>query len=444
MSTDFPYCIVPPEQHYDSCQELLHDILFFEERRAGDRAKYPSLLPPSIKFELVKNASGKGFYLFPATVDYGVLYRGQTEYFNKCLPTLYRSNPTPDEVFMAHVRIAEFRLLLEQYEITKRFEDSHYNLDYIGLAQHYGLDTDALDFTSDIRVALFFAMCDYNPKENIYTPKTENKNYIGYLYAVIPLVQVVMASDPMAIFSDRIHVIGLQPFLRPGRQKGYSFHVGQEGLSQGYLYSFSYTKEDSLKIFDYYDGGKHLWCEDEIAEYAKMIKSTHQFTDKAVSYAVRMFDKKSSVRQARKHIESLGYRLVSYKKQPWSHAGNKISEAEWKNFQSQVFSLPLYSSQRKTNNYRSTKNVGLELSLNYIFGSVDSPQGYDSGLSCRIINEGTVMMGADIAHSPLEPSSVDGKLHAQWKENNIVMPTERSFVLPEDLRPRLVRRKLLF
>ena len=63
-------------------------------------------------------------------------------------------------LFVERVRIAEFRLFLEQFEVTQRFEQNHFLVDYVGLAQHYGLKTDVLDVTNNIDVAMFFAMCD--------------------------------------------------------------------------------------------------------------------------------------------------------------------------------------------------------------------------------------------------------------------------------------------
>lgn len=37
-----------------------------------------------------------------------------------------------------------------------------------GLAQHYGLRTEILDLTSNLDVAIFFAICKYNSKTDIY------------------------------------------------------------------------------------------------------------------------------------------------------------------------------------------------------------------------------------------------------------------------------------
>lgn len=71
------------------------------------------------------------------------------------MPTLYRDGLTEDEIFVGHVRIAEFRLFLEQFEVPRHFEECGYVVDYVGLAQHYGLKTNVLDVISDIDISMF-------------------------------------------------------------------------------------------------------------------------------------------------------------------------------------------------------------------------------------------------------------------------------------------------
>lgn len=94
------------------------------------------------------------------------------------------------------MRIVEFELMLKQYPSVQFFEQERFEVDYVGLAQHYGLNTSVLDLTSDINTALFFAMCDYNRVEDCYHPKHEDKAYIGYVYAY-PVIGEVMTYQGM-------------------------------------------------------------------------------------------------------------------------------------------------------------------------------------------------------------------------------------------------------
>lgn len=150
-----PICVVPPERHYDSCKELKDDLVWYEKSRAYFYKHHPEFIPQEGQFEQVKLAGKKGFILLPTSLDYGVLYRGQGKYHGTCLPSLYRQELTEEEIFVEHVRIAEFRLFLEQFDITRHFQECGYVVDYIGLAQHYGLKTDVLDVTSDIDISMF-------------------------------------------------------------------------------------------------------------------------------------------------------------------------------------------------------------------------------------------------------------------------------------------------
>lgn len=179
-----PICVVPPERHYDSCKELKDDLVWYEKSRAYFYKHHPEFIPQKGQFEQVKLAGKKGFILLPTSLDYGVLYRGQGKYHGTCLPSLYRQELTGEEIFVEHVRIAEFRLFLEQFDVTRHFKECGYVVDYVGLAQHYGLKTDVLDVTSDIDISMFFAMCDYDECTDTYKPKTEDKEYVGYIYAI--------------------------------------------------------------------------------------------------------------------------------------------------------------------------------------------------------------------------------------------------------------------
>lgn len=87
--------------------------------------------------------------------------------------------------------------VLEQFDVTQRFENSHYQVDYVGLAQHYGLKTDVLDVTNSIEVAMFFAMCDYDSDTDSYKPKHEDKQYVGYLYAIWQMRIVMIRTIPL-------------------------------------------------------------------------------------------------------------------------------------------------------------------------------------------------------------------------------------------------------
>ena len=169
---EIPYDFMPPEQHFASPAELVSAINRFQKTRepfSGDERFTAS----EGTFELLSDEED-GYVLMPTTCDYAFLFRGQGLFFQQCLPTLLRQKRDADHLFLERMRVVEFELMLKQYPAVRFFEQEKLAVDYVGLAQHYGLLTDVLDLTSDVRTALFFAMCDYDSENDCYYPKSDS------------------------------------------------------------------------------------------------------------------------------------------------------------------------------------------------------------------------------------------------------------------------------
>ena len=437
----YPVCVVPAERHYNSYLELVSDIKKFEKSRAYLYSEESnSIEVPLNMFEEVQDIESNTILLLPTAIDYCILYRGQSEYHNPCLPTLYRKQRTELEMFVEQIRIMEFKLLLDSYPLTKYFYNKKYNVDYIGLAQHYGLNTDVLDLTSDVMIALFFAMCDYDSDYDKYKPKLEDKEYIGYLYAVLTPSLAYGEQERPFNFSKYIKPIGLQPFKRPGLQKGFSLHVQKDNPTmRGYLYSFTYRKEDSEYIYNKYNEGSLLWYKDEIEKYVKDIKQTFTFSSQAVSLAARKWGKDKSVTKWIKLLKKEGYKLVSKQKQFWFSRSVKLPNEDYKTIQEQICARDVFHSDRHLIR-RNTFDIGRELISNLMYGSVDSPKGYDSGISININNQNPIYgLSINSKIKPLEPNINDCKIHAKWINTIEKMSFTRSFKLSEELKTKVVR-----
>jgi hypothetical protein len=70
----------------------------------------------------------------------------------------------------------------------------------------------------------------------------------------------------------------MQPFIRPGAQKGFAFHFNQNENFNFFRYTFNYTKNDSLCFFNKFEQGKKLWIKDILAEKTKNIASQTAFS----------------------------------------------------------------------------------------------------------------------------------------------------------------------
>jgi hypothetical protein len=92
-----------------------------------------------------------------------ILYRGQTREGN-LLPTIARSNPTINSAKVEAKMIEELKRrsgLLNNYKLNDDW-------DWLVLAQHFGMRTRFLDWTSNPLIALWFACIDMDVKNDAF------------------------------------------------------------------------------------------------------------------------------------------------------------------------------------------------------------------------------------------------------------------------------------
>lgn len=311
-SHSIPWCFMPPEMHFDSPNELKEAITLFQRSRLSQsvlECTHPNMLPPKGKFECVRISSGKRI-LLPTAIDYAYLFRGQGQDYPKNLPTLYRSECSLEQIFLQRLKMMEFQIFLQQLPQISFFKENNYVIDYVGLAQHYGFKTDVIDLTSDIDVALFFAMCDLPIGKTEYVCKSDDKPYIGYVYCVPTFANSMKNNKIDEIFwGTRLSAIGLQPFERPGAQKGFSYKLNMGEELKSLVYSFSYTQEDSENIYRKFSQGRTLWQDDSIAKSARNINESKQFSYNAFNACVKQYGDKKKINSYKEYLRSQGYSL---------------------------------------------------------------------------------------------------------------------------------------
>lgn len=238
----------------------------------------PFFLPDRDTFEVVDFGSG-GLRLFPAEYHYPFFFRGQGQEYYPCLPSIYRHTSegrSPDDVdiFVDRMRITEFGHLLDSHPVVNGFFRPHkFYVDYTGLAQHYGLRTDMLDITSDLDVAMFFAMCPYDKEADRYRFVDDGEEHVGIIYLLMPFFNDFDPDHPFT----KISPIGLQVFDRPGRQKGFGYKMRRGESLYARKYQFRYTSADSAAFYQRYLDGEHLWCRDILADKASLIARKRSF-----------------------------------------------------------------------------------------------------------------------------------------------------------------------
>lgn len=171
-------------------------------------------------------------------------FRGENAYYGSSYPSLYRGlSSDSDEVCIRKVagtaRIVEYAKWLQTIPAVKDwpFGDVYHG----AIAQHYGLPTNGIDFTSDFQVALFFACCKF--EDGCWRPLTsrdfERKDSrssvansggdsrYGMLYSCpMDISNMSFEAKIPKLHFATLHPIGYQPFMRCSAQSAYFVEAG--------------------------------------------------------------------------------------------------------------------------------------------------------------------------------------------------------------------------
>lgn len=215
-------------------------------------------------------------------------YRGQIKDYGTCYSSLFRdlyANKYNDgektrKIFLNQLRINEFNHLINNFTQVKEWPFG--TVFTYAIAQHYGFNTDIIDFTSDLDVALFFACCKHIGN-NRYLPLDEEdieSDKYGLLFQRI----VILDLFPMSIVSP----IGYQPFTRCNRQRGYYVYTkfGEDIQATDYfkIFRFEHSIKLSKELYTKYDGGKKLFnydALDDVSDLLETIKKAKTFSNES-------------------------------------------------------------------------------------------------------------------------------------------------------------------
>lgn len=224
-------------------------------------------------------------------------YRGENQIYDSTQPSLYRSleKLTDDEKkiyrFVADMRISEFQIFLNKFEIVQAWQEKYGTVLYESLAQHYGMETEWLDITSDLDVALFFATCKYDNTNKQWLPltKTDTERNEKTQYGVIFHIPgwktdiTSMTAGLTEDYADNVILpIGYQPFMRCHSQHGYGICMKkpfplQEDVKFEKL-RFRHDEKFSRGIFEKMDCGKKIYPQEGLVEFSDVIEEIKRTT----------------------------------------------------------------------------------------------------------------------------------------------------------------------
>ncbi len=157
-------------------------------------------------------------------------YRGERKFYGQSKPTIYREGHATlnDLVLVKYLKIEEASTMLDTIPPILEWNRAG-RVNYVGLCQHYGLDTIMLDLTSDLMTALFFACCKWvNGAWEPITAEDLEKDPDGILHiASKEIFDIELATD--AANSMFVVPIGHQPLLRCSAQRGYMGLAANKG-----------------------------------------------------------------------------------------------------------------------------------------------------------------------------------------------------------------------
>jgi hypothetical protein len=224
---------------------------------------------------LVVQTDDSHFSLLPGSEFSPCLYRGQTVFYKKCVPSLFRQPITQIRYLTDLLKKYEFCKLMAGHPIIGYLRNwcidgKYFKIDMEGLSQHYEFATPMIDVTRSKDIAMFFALCEKNEKSNWYEPITdETREAVLYTVDLKALLENSKAD---------FHIIGFQALPRPDGQKAYSLFVGHmENFNVCPFVSyekFRVNRKQSEKYFEMFEGGTKLFPNDIVDDMALEIKTS--------------------------------------------------------------------------------------------------------------------------------------------------------------------------
>lgn len=263
------------------------------------------------------------------------MYRGQTQAYPRCIPTLARLEKVEDQ-FLALCRRVAFEDAIGEHPMVNlaeriRLWDSPLYVDREGLAQHYGLATDMLDVTSNFDVACFFATCTWSHEDGRYRPVASDEAS-GVMYRITPAF--VTGRNGTDDVLGPVHIVGWQPLPRPEQQRAFVVNMkpGQDftSLPSVETFHFQHQAHISHRIWNAFDQGEALFPTDAAAALARQAASLSEFTESQIGRAWQRLAEWTA--ETDSPIDTVGIQtatgmtMVETPRLNWSGLGTETSE----------------------------------------------------------------------------------------------------------------------
>ena len=187
-------------------------------------------------------------YDFPDTL----FYRGQASEDFKLIPSIGRNSIEGKEEVLLQYERAIFEDFKRKYSMFTDVRPKN-DMEFLFLAQHYGLPTRLLDWTYNPLIALYFACCSHNDKNGVvfqsypfshkvYSPDYDDiLNFDSYTYLIPNLTDVryknqnglfVLYPEP---WKDNFSHISIRFIIPSGVKKNIIEKLHKIGINQSFI-----------------------------------------------------------------------------------------------------------------------------------------------------------------------------------------------------------------
>ena len=355
------FSIRPTEENllsYPTILDVLRDVVAEEERVAAfsmpldENRSYLSDLMETGHYSLMQHSQSSLSVLFPTGRSMFTFYRGQSHFYEHCLPSLYRfcGDKLEEETFRSYFQTAEMILVMKTHPVIRYIETRGIVNDklgvlplpvhYDGLAQHYGIKTCYLDFTNDIWAAAFFASTTFDGKK--YRPKhVDDNDVFADKYGVLYRLKYMSDKGVPDSEIEEMMPIGLQHFNRPGRQSGLVRSMVDvrdlHSVSKVERVFFRHDNESNDLLFTLSQFGKKYMPEDSLVGIVEAICADNVFCEKTIGLVRDIYFPQVPIEAVREKAASYGYRFIENLKTGFDRATVDMEYCEWQNGGSQRY-----------------------------------------------------------------------------------------------------------
>lgn len=269
--------------------------------------------------------------LMPTAKRYDLYYRGESKYYDKCLPSLWRTEDKiqrEKDTDLSYLQTAEMMTIMSQHPVIRFMSTTPIRLSlsqgrmieiiipiqYDALAQHYGIKTRYLDLTTDKWAAAFFAATDYKDGEYFVhrvKPDDEFKIKFGAFYII------QLPDDIEMLTKNNILPIGQQYFNRPGSQSGLVMDMSKyKDLNKCSIAKKIYFRHDnqvSEQIYHLCQQGKRFFPYDSLQKVVdKIVKdSKKEFSKRALDLFHAIYYPTATNKEISEKLKNIGATIVN-------------------------------------------------------------------------------------------------------------------------------------